>query len=38
MTRESRPLVYIPDNAKINIKETKCMFRGDPYHEYIIDW
>lgn len=21
MTRESRPLVYIPDNAKINIKD-----------------
>ena len=22
----------------INIKETKCMFRGDPYHEYLIRW
>jgi len=20
------------------IKETKCMFRGDPYHEYLIKW
>jgi len=20
------------------IKETKCVFRGDPYHEYLITW
>jgi len=23
---------------KMTIKETKCMFRGDPYHEFVIDW
>lgn len=23
---------------KITIKETKCMFKGDPYHEYLIEW
>ena len=23
---------------RMTIKETKCMFRGDPYHEFVIDW
>lgn len=23
---------------KASIEETKCMFRGDPYHEYKITW
>jgi len=23
---------------KITIRETKCMFRGDPYHEFVINW
>lgn len=23
---------------KMNIKETKCAFRGDAYHEFVIDW
>ena len=23
---------------KITVEETKCMFRGDPYHEYLIKW
>jgi len=23
---------------KITIRETKCMFKGDPYHEYTIKW
>lgn len=23
---------------KMTIKETKCMFKGDSYHEFIIDW
>jgi hypothetical protein len=25
-------------SEKIEIKETKCAFRGDSYHEYIINW
>jgi len=32
----------IAENAqkgeKMTIKETKCMFRGDPYHEYLMRW
>ena len=24
--------------ANIRAKETKCMFEGDPYHEYIFNW
>lgn len=23
---------------KINVKETKCMFKGDPYHEFLLTW
>lgn len=23
---------------KVDIEETKCMFRGDPYHEYKLYW
>lgn len=26
------------ESEKITIKETKCMFKGDSYHEYIIKW
>jgi len=22
----------------VEIKETKCVFKGDPYHEYLITW
>ncbi|MBD3208777.1 MAG: hypothetical protein GF370_05030 [Candidatus Nealsonbacteria bacterium] len=22
----------------VGIKETKCMFREDPYHEYLVNW
>lgn len=25
-------------SKKITIKETKCMFKGDPYHQYLIKW
>lgn len=25
-------------NKSATIEETKCVFRGDPYHEYIIRW
>ena len=23
---------------KITVEETGCVFRGDPYHEYIVKW
>lgn len=29
---------YIIGDKKRTIKETKCIFRGDPYHEYLIKW
>jgi len=29
---------YVIKSEKITIKETKCMFKGDPYHEYLIRW
>ena len=29
---------YIIKSEKITIEETKCMFKGDPYHEYVIRW
>ncbi len=25
-------------NSNITIKETKCMHKGDPYHEWLIRW
>jgi len=25
-------------SEKITIEETKCVFRGDPYNEYVIKW
>lgn len=27
---------YIIESEKITIEETKCVFKGDPYHEYVI--
>jgi len=27
-----------PKFKEITVEETKCMFRGDPYHEYLIKW
>jgi hypothetical protein len=27
-----------PRFKEVNIEETKCMFRGDPYHEYLLKW
>lgn len=24
--------------APVTCKETKCMFRGDPYHEFLLKW
>ncbi|PIR71678.1 MAG: hypothetical protein COX89_00535 [Candidatus Nealsonbacteria bacterium CG_4_10_14_0_2_um_filter_37_10] len=29
---------YVIKSEKITIEETKCMFKGDPYHEFIIRW
>lgn len=29
---------YVVNSKKVNIKETKCTFKGDSYHEYIINW
>jgi len=25
-------------SKRVTAKETKCMFRGDPYHEYVFKW
>jgi len=25
-------------SSDITIEETKCVFKGDPYHEYVIKW
>lgn len=29
---------YVLKSKEITIEETKCMFRGDSYHEYLINW
>lgn len=29
---------YVLKSRNIKIKETKCMFKGDPYHEYVVSW
>jgi len=29
---------YVIRSKKITIQETKCMFKGGPYHEYTIEW
>lgn len=29
---------FIIKSKNITIKETKCVFKGDPYDEYIINW
>jgi hypothetical protein len=30
---------YLLKNTKDNkVKETKCMFKGDPYHEFLVTW
>ncbi len=23
---------------KVNVKETKCIFKGDEYHEFLVEW
>jgi len=30
--------VYIIKGKNITVEETKCQFKGDPYHEYVIRW
>jgi len=29
---------FVIKSKKINIKETKCIYKGDSYHEYLIKW
>lgn len=29
---------YVIKSPKISIKETKCMFRNDPYHDFLFTW
>jgi len=33
-----RIIQYVIKSKKITIEETKCMFKGDPYHEFLIKW
>jgi hypothetical protein len=33
-----RLLEYFIKSEKITIKETKCIYKGDPYHEYVTKW
>lgn len=33
-----RVLQFCVKSKNINIKETKCMLRGDSYHEYVVKW
>lgn len=30
--------LVVPGVKNFTIKETKCMFKGDPYHEYLMKW
>jgi len=29
---------YMIKGKNITVEETKCMFRGDPYHEFVVRW
>lgn len=29
---------FVLKGNNFQVEETKCMFRGDPYHEYLIKW
>jgi len=29
---------FVLKNTKITSEETKCMFKGDPYHEFLVKW
>jgi len=34
----TRMVEYSVKSKKLNTKETKCAHRGDPYHEFLIEW
>jgi len=29
---------YVVSSKKVKVEETKCVFRGDPYHEFLVRW
>jgi len=29
---------FVFGSSNIKVEETKCQFKGDPYHEYVIRW
>jgi len=29
---------YVLKSQEVTIKETKCAFKGDSYHEYVVSW
>ncbi len=33
-----RIATYVIKSQNVTIKETKCMFKGDPFHEFVIKW
>jgi predicted hydrocarbon binding protein len=33
-----RMLQYTQKSKNISVEERKCMFKGDPYHEYVLRW
>ncbi len=33
-----RIATYVIKNKRITLEETKCMFKGDPYHEFMVRW
>jgi hypothetical protein len=33
-----KSMAQFSGRRNVTIKETKCMFKGDPYHEYLIRW
>lgn len=34
----TKMIEMVTGSKKISAKETKCVFRGDPYHEYVFQW
>ena len=29
---------YVIKSGKVTIEETKCIYKGDPFHEFIVKW
>lgn len=29
---------FVLKGKNFRVKETKCMFKGDPYHEFVVEW